>query len=156
MMWGALSMLAVMVAGQTLRDKTPPTPIIKTKVVRVPTAAPTKPAEAALPSQETGADLTGIPEPKPAEKTHAEKKRATAKAPLEPTEPPGVINLVTRGGWAHIYKDGERIGTTPRKLKLPSGRHLLELQAFGEGPFQTVYVTVVANRTKKVSIQLDQ
>jgi serine/threonine protein kinase len=68
---------------------------------------------------------------------------------------PGTINLVTRGGWAEVYEGDKLLGSTPRRLKLPAGRHRLVLKPFGEGKPKTIVVRVVAHKTKNVSIRLD-
>jgi len=68
---------------------------------------------------------------------------------------PGTINLVTRGGWAEIYEGKKLLGSTPRRLTLPSGRHKLVLKPFGTGKPKIVYVVVEANETRKISIALD-
>jgi hypothetical protein len=87
-------------------------------------------------------------EPKPpVQKRTRSKQRARAQ--------PGTINLVTRGGWAEVYEDRKLLGSTPRRLTLPSGRHKLVLKPFGTDKPKTVYVVVEANKTKKVSIALD-
>ena len=67
----------------------------------------------------------------------------------------GSINLVTRGGWAEIYKGKKSLGTSPRRLTLPAGRHRLVLKPFGDGEPKSVFVNVEAGKTKQVSIQLD-
>jgi len=87
-------------------------------------------------------------EPKPqVQKRTRSKQRAKAQ--------PGTINLVTRGGWAEVYEGRKLLGSTPRRLTLPSGRHKLVLKPFGTDKPKTVYVVVEANKTKKVSIALD-
>jgi len=68
---------------------------------------------------------------------------------------PGTINIVTRGGWADVYKGDKALGTTPRRLTLPAGRHKLVLRPFGDGKPKTVFVTVEANKMRNVSIRLD-
>ncbi len=67
----------------------------------------------------------------------------------------GTINLVTRGGWAEIYKGKKSLGSTPRRLTLPAGRHRLVLRPFGDGEPRPVFVNVEAGKTKQVSIRLD-
>jgi serine/threonine-protein kinase len=104
---------------------------------------------------ELRADQAGDPstekpqvEPKPqVQKRTRSKQRAKAQ--------PGTINLVTRGGWAEVYEGRKLLGSTPRRLTLPSGRHKLVLKPFGTDKPKTVYVVVEANKTKKVSIALD-
>ncbi len=89
--------------------------------------------------------------PKPAEKT-GRKRRARPK-PSRVAEP-GTINLVTRGGWAEVFKGTKSLGSTPSRLTLPSGRHKLVLKPFGDGEPQQVFVEVEAGKTKQVSIRL--
>jgi len=67
----------------------------------------------------------------------------------------GSINLVTRGGWAEVFKGNKSLGSTPRRLTLPPGRHKLVLKPFGDGPPKHVIVNVEAGKTKQVSIRLD-
>jgi hypothetical protein len=86
-------------------------------------------------------------EAKPAQKRTRSKQRVKAQ--------PGTINLVTRGGWAEIYEGKKLLGSTPRRLTLPSGRHKLILKPFGTGKPKVVYIVVEANETKKVSIALE-
>ncbi|MBT8470385.1 MAG: hypothetical protein KJN97_16690, partial [Deltaproteobacteria bacterium] len=68
---------------------------------------------------------------------------------------PGTIDLVTSGGWAEVYKGKKLLGGTPRRLTLPAGRHKLVLKPFGEGKPKVVFVTVEANKRKKVSVRLE-
>ena len=87
----------------------------------------------------------------------AAKKRKTRRSGSKPIAKagPGKIDLVTRGGWAEIYKGKKLLGSTPRRLTLPAGRHRLVLKPFGDGKPRTVFVTVEANKTRKVSIPLE-
>jgi hypothetical protein len=107
-------------------------------------------AEDDLPQAET-AEATTEKEPvqakPPAQKRTRSKQRAKAE--------PGTINLVTRGGWAEVYEGKKLLGSTPRRLTLSSGRHRLVLKPFGTEKPKTIYVTVEANKTKKISIALD-
>lgn len=77
------------------------------------------------------------------------RSRSAAKAG------PGTIDLVTSGGWAEVYKGKKLLGGTPRRLTLPAGRHKLVLKPFGEGKPKVVFVTVEANKRKKVSVRLE-
>lgn len=80
------------------------------------------------------------------------KPLATTKAPVSTT--PGTINLVVRGGWAEIFEDGKSLGTTPRRLTLPAGRHELVLKP-SDGKPKRVVIDVRSGETKKVSVALD-
>lgn len=89
-----------------------------------------------------------VPEtkPKPAKRVRSTSIAKTGR---------GTIDIVTRGGWANVYKDGKELGTTPRRLTLPAGRHKLVLKPFGDGKPKTVFVRVEANKMRNVSIRLD-
>jgi serine/threonine-protein kinase len=84
-----------------------------------------------------------------ARKTSRARSRPAAKAGR------GAIDLVTSGGWAEVYKGKKLLGDTPRRLNLPAGRHKLVLKPFGEGKPKVVFVTVEANKKKKVSVPLE-
>lgn len=81
------------------------------------------------------------------------KRRARPKTPA--TNEPGTINLVTRGGWAEIYDGKTLLGSTPRRLKLPAGKHRLILKPFGDGKPKPIVVRVEPGKTKQVSIRLE-
>ena len=99
------------------------------------------------------APVVPVPVEPPVEaKVLATKRKRAARATI-PRQ--GSINLVTRGGWAKVYKGKRSLGTTPRKLTLPAGRHKLLLKPFGTGTPKTVWVNVEAKKTKKVSVTLD-
>jgi hypothetical protein len=83
------------------------------------------------------------------------QKAARARAKPAVKGRPGTIDLVTRGGWAEVYKGKKLLGSTPRRLTLPAGRHKLVLKPFGDGKPKTVVVTVEAGKRKKVSVHLD-
>jgi hypothetical protein len=113
-----------------------------------PQIAPTAPA----PVEEIPAALPTV-ERKP--KTAApSRKRRTRPKPQKDAKP-GTVNLVTRGGWAEVFKDGKSLGSTPRRLTLPAGRHKLVLKRSGDGPPKRIFVDVEANTIKQVSISLD-
>ncbi|MGB5268383.1 MAG: serine/threonine-protein kinase [Polyangiales bacterium] len=93
----------------------------------------------------------------------AEAAQSVAKAPrAKRARPrpaakagPGTIDLVTSGGWAEVYIGKKLLGGTPRRITLPAGRHRLVLKPFGEDKPKVVFVTVEANKRKKVSIPLE-
>ena len=113
------------------------------------------PAPTGPPMPESEVEIPGpaipVTEPSPPEETKPQKPR---KATQRVQAGRGTINLVTRGGWAEIYKGKKLLGNTPRRLDLPSGRHRLVLKPFGEGKPRTVYVNVRPNQTKKVAVDL--
>ncbi len=123
-----------------------PEPVLPPAAAQV--VAPAEAEAEATPSAEPAAE----PTPKAA-KPHRKQRRSrsTSRASTES----GIVNLVTRGGWAEIFKGNESMGSTPRRLTLPAGRHLLVLKPFGTGAPKRVFVEVTAGETKLVSIGLD-
>ena len=109
---------------------------------------PTEP-EGSLEATDTAADA----EPQAPVTKPSKPKRVRSKPQVK--SGPGTINLVTRGGWAEVYKGKKLLGSTPRRLTLPAGRHRLVLKPFGDGKPKTVLVQVEAGKTKNVSIRLE-
>jgi hypothetical protein len=121
------------------------------------TAATEAPVAGPIEEPELGVEDANLPSETPEAAAQAAKVRKSRRARSKPTAKagPGTINLVTRGGWAEVYKGKKLLGSTPRRLTLPAGRHRLVLKPFGDGKPKTVFVTVEANKTKKVSIDLE-
>lgn len=135
-------------------------------------AAEAAPVGAAGPAEKDRVDgqpaLQG-PEPSveaktaPAEDPKLEAEAKAAKSPAKrrarpkpkKSAKPGTINLVTRGGWAEVFRDGKSLGTTPSRLTLPAGRHRLVLKPSGGGAPKRIFVDVEAGETKPVSVRLN-
>jgi serine/threonine-protein kinase len=124
--------------------------------VPAPTSHSAQPVAAVPVNQER--ELAATPaadaeaEPTAPETPPKSPKRVRSRTPAKTG--PGTINIVTRGGWADVYEGGKALGTTPRRLTLPAGRHELVLKPFGDGKPKTVFVTVEANKMRNVSIRL--
>ena len=119
-------------------------------------SAPVEVVEPEPPPPTTVETPVAAPEPEePAAAATEPKRPRRARAKPTVKAGPGTINLVTRGGWAEVYKGKKLLGSTPRRLTLPAGRHRLVLKPFGDGKPKTVWVTVEANKTKNVSIRLE-
>ena len=136
------------VTSEDSRSVATPTPLPQLEVL--PDADPVLEAGPELPTE--GAGKTTPAEPRVEAKPQVQRR---SRSKQRVRAQPGTINLVTRGGWAEIYEGKKRLGSTPRRLTLPSGRHKLVLKPFGTEKPKTVYVLVEANKTKKVSIALD-
>ena len=96
-----------------------------------------------------------LPPVEPKAKASAQARRRRARSKPKASGKPGTVNLVTRGGWAEVFKDGKSLGSTPKRLTLPAGRHKLVLRRSGTGPPKRVFVDVKADTTRQVSIGLD-
>ena len=114
---------------------------------------PVQPPAAPSPEQVAALLVDQVPEPVVPEATAEPARRVRSKSTAKTGS--GTINIVTRGGWADVYKGNKALGTTPRRLTLPAGRHKLVLKPFGDGKAKTVFVTVEANKMRNVSILLD-
>jgi hypothetical protein len=67
---------------------------------------------------------------------------------------PGTVVVGASDGWAEVYFEGQRLGTTPLRTELPSGQLTLEVRPFGTGEPKRVPVTVKAGETTKVRVGL--
>jgi hypothetical protein len=147
---GTLALVAAVAVGLTGYEEDPEAELQITTATEAAAAAPIEEPERAA----EDANLSGET---PEAAAPAAKVRKAQQVRSKPTVKagPGTINLVTRGGWAEVYKGKKLLGSTPRRLTLPAGRHRLVLKPFGDGKPKIVFVTVEANKTKKVSIRLE-
>lgn len=91
--------------------------------------------------------------PRRARPSLRKSRPSSARANLRPVGK-GTVNLVTVGGWSEVFFRGKRIGQTPGQFQLPAGQHTLLVKAFGEGPGQRVRVSVQADKTSRVRVEL--
>jgi len=103
------------------------------------------------------------PEPPKASVQKAATKRTRyRKKPSKPTqaEPaaaglPGQVKIVTKGHPVEIYEGSKLLGKAPTLLTLPAGTHKLRLKSTVSGESLVLPVTVVANATKTISLDVD-
>lgn len=117
--------------------------------------APTEPAATPAAPEPVEETPTVQPPVESKAKAAAPARRRRARSKPKASGKPGTVNLVTRGGWAEVFKDGKSLGSTPKRLTLPAGRHKLVLRRSGNGPPKRVFVDVKADTTRQVSINLD-
>lgn len=80
---------------------------------------------------------------------------ATATAPPSPVPAEfGDVYVTTTGGKATVLERGRVLGTTPLRVRLPTGTHVLELAPLGGGSGTSVTTTVTAGGTALVSARL--
>ena len=103
-----------------------------------------------------------VAEPKPSARKKVASKPRPRKKPSKPVEAkpaatglPGHIKILTKGHMVEIYEGATLLGRAPGLLTLPAGRHRLRLKSTENGESLTLPVTVVANATKTISLDLD-
>ncbi|MGB5375851.1 MAG: serine/threonine-protein kinase [Polyangiales bacterium] len=147
--------LALIIAGVVGVSGGHPNPGVEPKTTTVrgaPVAPPIEEPEPASQKSETFETA----ETAEAAQSVAKAPRAKRARPRPAAKAgPGTIDLVTSGGWAEVYIGKKLLGGTPRRITLPAGRHRLVLKPFGEDKPKVVFVTVEANKRKKVSIPLE-
>ncbi len=101
-------------------------------------------------------------EPKPTARKKLTRKPRPRKKPSTPVEAkpaatglPGHIKIVTKDHAVEIYEGSKLLGKAPALLTLPAGKHKLRLKSTESGETLTLPVTVVANATKTISLDLD-
>jgi len=103
-----------------------------------------------------------VAEPKPSARKKLASKPRPRKKPSKRVEAkpaatglPGHIKILTKGHTVEIYEGATLLGRAPELLTLPAGRHRLRLKSTESGESLTLPVTVVANVTKTISLDLD-
>ncbi|MEM9068669.1 MAG: serine/threonine-protein kinase [Myxococcota bacterium] len=140
-----------------------------------PVAAQGTPVEAAADevaeAEVTEAEVTEAE----AEVTEAEAEAAEVEAEAEPTEvaamdarmtprmvarrpvatgPPGIVTIVSIGGWADVFERGRSLGRTPARLELSPGRHVLVVKPFGRNPGIRRVVRVRSGSQERVAVRV--
>ena len=151
---GALATSAVIASGFHGGDEDPITQA-SGEVAELPVADPVVAVAPSNAAETTEMETAEVPNEEPTVKASKPRSNRHARTRRRAKVESGTINLVTRGGWAEIYKGKKSLGSTPRRLTLPAGRHRLVLKPFGDGEPKRVFVNVEAGKTKQVSIQLD-
>ncbi|MEZ4338915.1 MAG: serine/threonine-protein kinase [Sandaracinaceae bacterium] len=92
------------------------------------------------------------PEPVVTSPPEAEPAPRARRAPAPSGR--GTVSVATAGGWAEVYLDGRRLGTTPGRFTVPAGRHTLVLRPHGGTRVRRVPVDVPAGGTRRVRVEL--
>ena len=153
----ALLLFLFVVRGDSSAELEPPS-AAQGAVLPAPTASKDEPAARHVFEPTPEAIEVEAPTEKPTIEPAAKARKPSSKSRARPkvrkSTKPGTVNLVTRGGWAEVFKNGKSLGSTPRRLTLPAGRHKLVLKPFGNGTPKRIFIEVEAGHTKQVSIRL--
>jgi len=143
------------------KENVEPLPAVVVEASPVTAAPAPEPIPATEPAMASAAPApvaeipAALPPDEPKAKAAAPTRKRRARPKPQKFGKPGTVNLVTRGGWAEVFKNGKSLGSTPRRLTLPAGRHKLVLKRSGDGPPKRVFIDVEADKIKQVSISLD-
>jgi serine/threonine-protein kinase len=103
-----------------------------------------------------------VAKPKPSARKKVARKPRPRKKPSKPVEAaptatglPGHIKILTEGHTVEIYEGATLLGRAPGVLTLPAGKHRLRLKSLESGESLTLPITIVANATKTISLDLD-
>jgi len=66
----------------------------------------------------------------------------------------GTVMVRARSGWAIVEHEGRRLGRTPVRAQLPTGRQTLRILPYGEEPARTQAVEVTWGQTRTVTLEL--
>jgi serine/threonine-protein kinase len=86
----------------------------------------------------------------------ARHEREAQNDPARPAEEAGEGTLVIGAtqGWAEVFADGQRLGTTPLRTQLPSGTRALEVRPYGAGSPRRMSVEIKPGEISKLRLDL--
>lgn len=143
----AAALLVALAWGGWRRASGSPSPAAQAPVPAVPTT----PAQASAPAVEREpepASASGAPAPPPATASIATDRSSPALGSRLPAPATGEGLLsVNTSPWATLVVDGQRVGDTPRELRLPAGRHRVRVEHPRLGTVEATVEIVAGRRT---------
>ena len=111
---------------------------------------------AAAQEQEEPKSVIGFDTPEPTPKPSTQVQPGTPPPP--PPEPTtGTVSISSMPYLAEVFVDGESIGYTPAKLKLPPGKHSFRCEKSGHKPWsKEITVTTGSEQTLDATLELDR
>lgn len=157
--------LAVLVEAPSLPNTSPAQPVAEApsealddKLIAMPDApAADEPSDVqpAVDDQETLEES----DPQPSTRNHAVAQRRSTRAAKRAKEEVPLdlvaVNIVTPGGWADVFLKGVWLGTTPARIELPAGRHVLSLRPFGDGEELVRKIDLTKGNPLKLKVSVD-
>ena len=112
---------------------------------------------AAAREQEQPKSMIGFDAPEPPAQ-HPLPGAPPAAPPTPPAEPTtGTVSISSMPYLAEVYVDGENMGYTPAKLKLPPGKHAFRCEKAGYRPWtKEITVTIGSELTLDATLALDR
>jgi len=147
---GALVLAAGLAAAAvvSLLSRPPPRPAPIADVAPEPAAVTPTTAPDPTPDPDPDPDPDPTPDPDP------DPDPAPSPDPTPAPTGRGTLAIATVGGWADVYLRGRRLGTTPGRFVVPSGRHTLIVRPHGGTETRRVRVSVPVGGTRRVRVDL--
>ena len=118
-------------------------------------AAPPLPPAEVTPPEPTAADQPPVTDEVEHQHRHRSRTRdAAVGANGRSKGNPGTVVIGTSQGWAEVFAKGQKLGTTPLRIELPSGTQVLEVRPYGAGSSRRVAVDVKEGELTKVRLDL--
>jgi len=163
--WVKHTAVRVQVVGDTMFLKAPAGDDYKLHIISTKTAPMMDPLTAeelaaekvaAAKEQEQPKSVIGFDTPEPTPKASAQVEPTTPPPP--PPEPiTGTVSISSMPYLAEVFVDGESIGYTPAKLKLPPGKHSFRCEKSGYKPWaKEVNVSTGSEQTLDATLELDR
>lgn len=110
---------------------------------------------AAVKEQEQPKSVIGFDTPEATPKATAPVQASTPPPP-PPEQVTGTVSISSMPYLAEVFVDGESIGYTPAKLKLPPGKHSFRCEKSGYKPWsKEISVTIGSEQTLDATLDLD-
>jgi hypothetical protein len=164
--WVKHTPVRVQVVGDTIFLKAPAGTDYKLHIISTKQASmmdPLTPEEiaaeraTAAQEQETPKSMIGFDAPEPAAKQPAAPVQPAAPPPPPPEPTTGTVALSSMPYLAEVFVDGESIGYTPAKLKLPPGKHAFRCEKSGYKPWtKEITVTTGSEQTLDATLELER
>jgi serine/threonine-protein kinase len=131
-----------------------PSARIEAEAPRIEAEAPSAMTDVRAPPAEILAPRTEGPRV-PSAMTEAPRAPEVAQAERpERARATGEVVVVAVGGWADVYSNGQRVGRTPSRLRLPAGRAMIVLRPFGGETSLRRPVTVRADQETRLVVDV--
>ncbi len=165
--WGKHTPVRVQILGDTMFLKAPTGEDYKLHIISRKTAPmmdPLTPDEvaaekaAATREQDPPKSMIGFDAPEPPAKQQPSAPAQPAPPAPPPPEPTtGTISISSMPYLAEVFVDGESIGYTPAKLKLPPGKHAFRCEKSGYKPWtKEIMVTTGSELTLDATMELSR
>jgi hypothetical protein len=162
--WVKHSPVRVQFVGDTMLLKAPEGDDYKLHIISTKTAPMMDPLTVEELAAEKAAAVKEQEQPKSVIGFDTPEATPNATAPVQASTPPppppeqvtGTVSISSMPYLAEVFVDGESIGYTPAKLKLPPGKHSFRCEKSGYKPWsKEISVTIGSEQTLDATLDLD-